>query len=133
MGDAPGPDDRVEIPQDAFLRTTRQLWKLIVAGLVLPWPAVLIGWWAFRQIGPDQSTGDLLVAIGAMAAIAAAIAALFASVRCPQCGGRLLRRLWSDPEGLNALTAFLKARTCPACGHDPRARSAAGRANVDAR
>jgi hypothetical protein len=113
-------NDRVEIPRDAFLRVTGQLWKLIVASLILPWPAVAAGIWAFRRLGPDQSLDGVLAAIGAMAAIAALIVLLLASVRCPQCGARLVARVIWDPDGLGALTALLNSRACPACGHTPR-------------
>jgi len=119
-------DDRVQIPPDAFIRTTRQLWKLLVAGLVLPWPAVAIGWWSFRHLGPEPPTLWSVGAVGAMAAIAAFIVMLLASVRCPACGVRLLQRAMRDPAGLNALTALLKDRTCPACGLDPLANASLG-------
>ena len=115
------PDDRVEFPQDAFLRKTRQLWKLTVATLILPWPVVVIGWWTFHHLGPDQSDSSLVIAIGAMAAIAALIVALLASVQCPACEARLMKRAVQDPDGLNALTRLLKVRTCPVCGRNPQA------------
>src|SRR5262245_38576477 len=114
-------NDRVEVPRDAFLRTTRQLWKLTVASVILPWPAVATGWWVFRHLGPEQSTTELTIAIGFMAAVAALIAMLLASVQCPACGVRLFLQAIRDPAGLNAVTALLAARTCPSCRYDPRA------------
>ena len=117
--------DRVEIPRDAFLRTTGQLWKLAVAAVVLPWPAVLIGIWMLRRLG-RESFSEVAVAIGAIAVIAALIVLLLASVRCPQCSTRLLSRAVRDPEGLVALTALRGARACPECGHTPRASLDAG-------
>jgi len=113
-------NDRVEIPQDAFVRVTNQLWKLVVAALVLPWPAVATGIWIFRQLGSDQPIDGVPVGIGIMAAIAALIVFLLASVRCPHCQARLLSRVIWDPDGLRALTALLNARSCPQCGHRPQ-------------
>jgi len=123
MGNTPA-NDRVEIPPDAFLRATGQLWKLVLAGLILPWPAVVIGIWIFRQLGSDQSIDGVPAAIGVMAAIAAVIVLLFGSVKCPQCSTRLIVRVFRDPDGLNALTALLNTRACPQCGHVPHAVSA---------
>jgi hypothetical protein len=113
-------NDRVEIPSDAFLRVTGQLWKVIVASLVLPWPVVVTGIWVFRRLGPDQSLDGVLAAIGAMAAIAALIVFLLASVRCPHCRARVLSRVIWAPDGLGALTGLLNSRACPACGHVPK-------------
>jgi len=112
--------ERVEVSRDAFLRTTGQLWKVIVAALILPWPAVAIGLWEFRQLGTDQSDMEAVVAIGAMCAIAASIMLLLFSVRCPQCHTRLLLKVMRAPEGLDALTAFLNSHQCIECGFNPR-------------
>ncbi|MGH7470753.1 MAG: hypothetical protein ACRENP_22625 [Longimicrobiales bacterium] len=80
------PDsERVEVPADAFLRTTRQLWKLVVAALILPWPAIAIGLWIFQRLDLAQPISHLLIAIGAMAGLAALMAMMLASVRCPRC------------------------------------------------
>jgi hypothetical protein len=54
MDATPSTADRVEIPPDAFLRLTGQLWKLKLA-LVLPWPAIFVGYWGFRQLVREQS------------------------------------------------------------------------------
>lgn len=114
------PGDRVEIPPDAFLRVTGQLWKLVLAGLILPWPAVVTGIWIFRRLGSDQSIDAVPAAIGVIAAIAVAIVFLLSSVRCPQCSTRLVVRVFRDPDGLQALTAMLNTRACPQCGHRPQ-------------
>jgi len=114
-------NDRVEIPRDAFLRVTGQMWKLVLAGLILPWPAVAVGIWIFRRLGSEQSIEAVPAAIGVMAAIAAVIVLLLASVKCPQCSTRLVARVFRDPEGLQALTAMLNSRACPQCGHVPHA------------
>lgn len=113
-------NDRVEIPPDAFLRVTGQLWKVVVASLILPWPAVVTGIWIFRRLGSDQSIEGVPAAVGVMAAIAAVIVLLLASVNCPQCGTRLMLRVFRDPAGLQALTALLNSRTCQQCGHRPQ-------------
>jgi DNA-directed RNA polymerase subunit RPC12/RpoP len=110
--------DRVEVPPDAFLRVTGQLWKLVVASLILPWPAVVTGIWIFRRLGSESIDG-VPAAIGFMVAIAAVIVLLLASVKCPQCGTRLVLRVFRDPDGLQALTAMLNSRVCPQCGHRP--------------
>ena len=114
-------NERVEIPRDAFVRITGQMWKLVLGGLVLPWPAVVIGLWIFRRLGSEPSIDVVPAAIAAMAAIAAVIALLLAAVKCPQCNTRLVFRVFSDPDGLQALTALLNAHACPQCGHVPRA------------
>ena len=114
-------NDRVEIPPDAFLKVTGQLWKLVLAGLILPWPAVVIGIWIFRALGSEQPIDAVPAAIGVMAAIAAVIVLLLASVKCPQCSTRLVVRVFRDPDGLQALTAMLNSRACPQCGHHPQA------------
>lgn len=111
--------DRIEIPREAFLRVTGQLWKLAVAGLVLPWPAVMIGLWSFRRIGPDQPMNEFLMATAALASIAALMCLLLASVRCPNCSTRLVSDAFRHPDGLQAFTALLNARSCPRCGHHP--------------
>jgi hypothetical protein len=112
-------EDRVEIPPDAFLRTTGQLWIVALGTVILPWPAVLLGWWTLRQLGRGQDGQNLLVALGAILLISSAIIVLLTSVRCPNCHDRTLRRAWSDPGGLSALTVLLRARVCLACGYDP--------------
>ncbi len=112
--------ERVEFSPDAFLRTTGQLWKVIIAALILPWPAVAIGFWEFRQLGTDQSDMEAIAVIGAMCAIAAMIWTLLFSIRCPRCHTRLLVRVMRAPEGLDALTAFINSRQCIECGFKPR-------------
>ena len=110
--------DRVEVPRDAFLRTTGQLWRLVVAGVVLPWPAVALGLWAMRRL--NQPLSEVGFAVGAEALLAASIAWLVFSVKCPRCNSRLAVRAFRDPAGLAAITALLGVRTCPNCGYDPR-------------
>ena len=80
-------------------------------------PSVMV----FKRLGSEESIDSLPPAIGAMAAIAAVIVLLFASVKCPQCSTRLIVRVFKDPDGLNALTALLNVRACPHCGHVPHA------------
>jgi hypothetical protein len=121
MDATPSTAERVEIPPDAFLRVTGQLWKLTLVG-ILPWPAIVVGYWGFRRIGEQQSVAELLVWIGVPAATLAILVILLASVRCPRCGLRLLRRVMRDPDGLGALTRLLKATVCADCGYDPRLR-----------
>jgi DNA-directed RNA polymerase subunit RPC12/RpoP len=120
VANLPTTTDRVEVPRDAFLRTTGQLWKLVVAGVVLPWPAVALGFWALRRIRPNQPLSEVGFAVGAEVILAASIALLVISVKCPRCDTRLLVRAFRDPAGLAAITALLGVRTCPNCGHDPR-------------
>jgi|SoiMetStandDraft_2_1073263.scaffolds.fasta_scaffold524208_1 hypothetical protein len=112
-------NERVEVPKDAFVRKTGQLWKLIVGGFILPWPAVAIGLFTFRRIGRDQPTSEFVTGIAAMVAIAALMAFLLASIRCPRCSTRLLWDVFRHPDGLNALVDLLKARSCPKCGYTP--------------
>lgn len=110
-------DEHVEIPPDAILRTTRQLWKLVVAGLVLPFPTALLAFWFLRRLGPDQSAAAMIAGIAVVSAAAGLIAWLLWSVKCPRCGTRWVRRLFADPDGAGALTRFLKMRSCPECAY----------------
>jgi hypothetical protein len=126
-GGRSGSADKVEIPQDAFVRRTKQLWKLVVGGLVLPLPVALWGWRSLHSIRPEQSVGEAVAEIAILLAGAAAIVALFASVRCPRCRVGLVMRLVRAPEGLDAITSFLKQSTCPACGYEPSRPSGATR------
>jgi len=111
--------DRVEIPKDAFLKRTGQLWKLVVGTLVLPLPTVLWGWWCLRSIRPDQPTSEVVGGLAVLVAGALIIASLLASVRCPKCRARLVGRLLQAPEGADAITSFLRLRSCLSCGYVP--------------
>jgi hypothetical protein len=108
-------DERIQIPPDAILRTTGQLWKLVLAGLVLPLPTALLALWLLRRIGPDQSSMEAIVGTAVLVGTAGTIALLFWSVRCPGCGVRWVRRVFADPDSTGAITRFLKMRSCPAC------------------
>ena len=115
-------DEYVDIGPDALLRTTGQLWKLVVAGIVLPFPTMVLTLWALRHLGEDPTRTLLLLAIPAAAS--AASAALLFSVRCPGCRVGWVRRAFADPAGLVAVTRLLNMRACPACGYrkEPPAR-----------
>lgn len=123
MTGAAGSSERVEIPRDSFLRSTGQMWKLVVGGLVLPLPTALWGWRCLGNIRPDQPTSEFVICVAVLAAGALLVAGLFASVRCPKCRVRLVKRLLQAPEGAEAITSFLKLRSCPACGFAPQAKS----------
>jgi hypothetical protein len=114
--------DKVEIPPDAFVRRTKQLWKLVVGGLVLPLPVAWWGWECLRGIRLEQPATEAGVSIAILLAGAIAIVALLASVRCPRCHASLTVRVMRAPEGLDAITSFLKTRVCPSCGYDPAGR-----------
>jgi len=118
MTDA-GGSDRVEIPKDAFLRRTGQLWKLVVGGLVLPLPTALWGWRCMKNLRPDQPTSEMVGCVAVLVAGALIIVSLLASVRCPKCRVRLVRKTLQAPEGAEAITTFLKLRSCPSCGYVP--------------
>jgi hypothetical protein len=111
--------DKVEIPKDAFLRSTGQMWKLILGAIVLPIPTALWGLQYLRKIRPDQPTSELVGGLAVLIAGALLIAGLLASVRCPKCHVRLVWKVFQAPEGLDAITSFLKLRSCPACGYVP--------------
>jgi predicted metal-binding protein len=117
--------ERVEIPKDAFLKKTGQLWKLVVGVLVLPLPTALWGWRCLRSIRPDQPTSELVAGLAVLVAAALIIVGLLASVRCPKCGARLVKRLLQAPEGADAITSFLRLRSCPSCGYAPEGRATA--------
>ena len=112
-------DDYVRIGPDALLRATGQIWKLVVAGMVLPWPTLFLCLTVLRDLGSGRTHFVellfILVSVGL-------IAALLASVRCPRCRVRWLRRVLKDPDGTPALTRFLNMRSCPECGYraEPR-------------
>jgi uncharacterized membrane protein YcjF (UPF0283 family) len=114
-----GGSDRVEVPKDAFLKRTGQLWKLVVAALVLPLPTAVWGWWCLRSIRSDQPTSEAVACLAVLVAGALIIVSLLASVRCPQCRVRLVKRILQAPEGVDAITSFLKQRSCPSCGYLP--------------
>jgi uncharacterized membrane protein YcjF (UPF0283 family) len=112
--------DRVEMQKDAFLRRTGQLWKLVVAGIVLPLPTAILGWRCLRAIRPDQPTSEWVTCIAVLAAAAVAVVVLMASIRCPSCRLRLVKRLMQAPEGADAIASFMSMRSCPSCGFVPR-------------
>ena len=115
----PPAPDRVQVPPDAFLRRTRQLWKLVIGAVVLPLPLVALGLRTLHRITSDQPLGEVLLALTILAGGNLTIIALLASVRCPQCRVRLLKAPFQSPRGFDALTALLAARSCPACGFYP--------------
>ncbi len=115
--------DRIDLSPDAFLRQTGQLWKLVVGGLVLPFPLVGIGLWALRHLGRDQPPFQLWGSLAVLAGGALLMVGLLASVKCPRCRVRLLKAPFRSPEGLVALTRLLNARSCPNCGFHPAPRS----------
>ena len=119
MARGAGDSDRVEIPKEAFLKRTGQFWKLVVGGLVLPLPTALWGWWCWRSIRPDQSTSEIVGGLAVLVAGALIITSLLASVRCPKCRVRLVKRILQAPEGADAITSFLRLRSCPSCGYVP--------------
>lgn len=119
MAGEAGAADRVEVPRDAFLRRTGQLWKLVVGALVLPLPTAVWGWWYLRSIRSDQPTSETVAGLGVLVVGALIIVSLLASVRCPKCRGRLVKRVMQAPEGADAITSFLKLRSCPSCGYAP--------------
>ena len=110
--------DKVVCPPDAFVRATRQLWKLVVGGIVLPMALALLGMRGLRQ-SPGGSLSDFLLTIGVVLGGAIVIVLVLASVACPRCRRRLLGNVLAAPEGAAAITAFLARRTCPSCGYDP--------------
>jgi hypothetical protein len=110
-------EEYVEIPPDAVLRLSRQLWKLVMAGIVLPVPTALFAFRFLHRIGPEQTPGEVRVGLSLLLASAAAIAWLLISVRCPNCRVRWMRRVFADPRGTRALTQFLNMRACPDCSY----------------
>jgi uncharacterized integral membrane protein len=113
-------DGKVTVPADGFLRRTGQLWKLVVGGIVVPIPTALFAVLSLRRIRPDQPFGEVAWSIGLLAAGAALVVAVLASVRCPRCRVRLVRQAFADPQGAQAIPRLLAIYTCPACGFDPR-------------
>src|SRR4051794_19714711 len=97
------PDDRVEIPPDAVLRTSGQFWKLILGGVVLPLPAFVLGVVTFRRIRPEQSPQEAIGLLLAQIVLAACCAVLMLSVRCPHCRVQWVRRAFKDPVGMPAV------------------------------
>ena len=113
-----GGSDRVEIPKDAFLKRTGQLWKLVVGGF-LPIPLALWGFWCLGSMRSDQPTSEFVGCVAVLVAGMLIIASLFASVRCPKCKVRLVKKVMQAPEGANAIASFLGQRSCPSCGYVP--------------
>jgi hypothetical protein len=114
-----GAADRVEISKDAFLKRTGQLWKLVVAVLVLPLPTAVWGWWCMRSLRSDQPTSEAVADLAVLVVGALIIVSLLASVRCPKCHTRLVKNVLRAPEGADAITSFMKLRSCPSCGYAP--------------
>ena len=110
--------DKVVCPPDAFIRVTGQLWKLVVGGIVLPIPLALLAMRGLRQAS-SGSLSDFMPTIGVLLGGAIVLVIVLASVACPRCRRRLLRDVFSAPDGNAAITAFLARRTCPSCGYDP--------------
>jgi hypothetical protein len=120
-----GAADRVEIPNDAFLKRTGQLWKLVVGVLVLPLPTAVWGWWCMRSLRSDQPTSEAVVDLAVLVVGALLIVSLLASVRCPQCRTRLVKSVLRAPEGADAISSFLRLRSCPSCGYAPEGKATA--------
>jgi hypothetical protein len=120
------PADRVECPPDAVIRSTGQLWKLVLSGIVLPFPLVALSLRFLRRIGPAQSTAEVVVSLGALVLGAMLIAGLLISVRCPGCGARWMRRVFGSSEGSLAIAELLNARQCPDCGFPSSISTATG-------
>jgi hypothetical protein len=120
-----GAADRVEIPNDAFLKRTGQLWKLVVGVLVLPLPTAVWGWWCMRSLRSDQPTSEAVVDLAVLVVGALLIVSLLASVRCPKCRTRLVKSVLRAPEGADAISSFLRLRSCPSCGYAPEGKATA--------
>ena len=54
------PDDYIEVPPDALVRTSGQLWKLIVGTIAIPLPTLFLGLGFLRRIGPDQPRSEVV-------------------------------------------------------------------------
>lgn len=113
----PAPD-RVAVPRDAFLRTTGQIWKLVLGGVVLPVVGAAVGGRDLLQTDRASTVGFAATVV-ALILVLAAVAVVLGSVRCPRCRARLMADATRDPEGLGALTRLLQRRTCPTCGYAP--------------
>ena len=109
-------DARFRVPRDAILRTTGQLWRIVVAGLILPAPTALLALWLIRRIGPDQSAAESILGTAVLVTVAGIIGLLLWSVRCPKCGVRWVGRVFGEPDSSAAITRFLSMQQCPACG-----------------
>lgn len=92
------------------------MWKVVFAGLVLPFPTTLLGVWLIRRIGSDQTATELILGIAALSGAAALIVLLLQSIRCPKCGMRWVSRMVAEKDAISALTGFLQMRSCPRCG-----------------
>ena len=125
MAGETGGSDRVEIPKDAFLKRTGQLWKLVVGVIVLPLPTAVWGWWCLRSVRSDQPASEAVAGLAVLVAGALIIVSLLATVRCPKCRTRLVKRVLRAPEGADAITSFLRMRSCPSCGYAPEGRATA--------
>ena len=115
------PDDYIEVPPDALVRTSGQLWKLVVGTIGIPLPAFLIGLRFLQRIGPDQSRSETVGTIGILFLAAASAGMLLWSVRCPSCRDPWVRRVMNEPDSLRAISRFLRMHTCPLCNHGARA------------
>ena len=113
-------DDRIVVPPDAFIRSTGQVWKLVVGGVVLPFTVAGVALWRLKSAF-DGPASALVIWLGIALTGVGLIVLILASVSCPRCKRRLLRRVVSDPDGSGAIAKFLARRDCPACGYVPGA------------
>ena len=111
------PDDYIEVPPDALVRTSGQLWKLIVGTIAIPLPTLFLGLGFLGRIGPDQPRSEVVGSIGILFLAAASVGTLLSSVRCPSCRDPWVRRVMKEPDGLRAVSRFLRMRACPLCNH----------------
>lgn len=116
------PLSRLRVARDAFLRTTRQMWKLVLGGVVLPGVGAPVGAWALLRVG-GESDAAFAVSIAGLIVVTMLVAVLLGSIRCPRCRARLVVDAFRDPEGLGALTGLLQRRSCPRCAYEPLAQN----------
>lgn len=116
MLNQPAEKDRVNVPEVAFIRKSGQLWKLVVAGMILPIPGVAIGFLAIRSLASGGSEAYILAAAGLLLLIDLVITGLLVSARCPDCRSRFVIWVLRSREGTGAVTGLLHRPDCPCCG-----------------
>lgn len=92
-----------------------QKWKLsLLAAAILIFGVGIIFYEEVAQIaGVDSS----FIHIGALLLISATLFVAFISVRCPNCGLRLILHAMSQQQIGNWLNWLVTVQACPRCGH----------------
>lgn len=89
-----------------------KLWLLAAAVVIFG-----IGLLFHKEVAQIVGVDSTLVHIGALLLIFSTLSVAFISIRCPNCGLRLILHAMSHQEIGNWLNWLMALQTCPRCGH----------------